>query len=81
MFAAYLRLHRRRTALTIAVGWVGLAAVLLSIGLAFIPAAEIVNRFAFEAKVVGGVLGFMGVGLWLARRGGAGHTASTQSGA
>jgi amino acid transporter len=79
MFAAYLRLHRHRTHLTVATGWVGLGAVLLSIGLAFIPAAEIVNPVAFEAKVVGGVLGFMGVGLWLGHRGVREGTASTES--
>jgi len=42
--------------------------VLLSIGLAFVPAADVANPLAFEAKVVGGVVGFMGAGLVLLRR-------------
>lgn len=69
MFAAYLRLERRRTPASAVVGWVGLAAVLVSIALAFVPAADVANPVAFEAKVVGGVVGFMGLGLLLARRG------------
>jgi glutamate:GABA antiporter len=69
LFAAYLRLRRRRTLATATAGWVGLGAVLLSIALAFVPAADIVNPAAFEAKVVGGVIGFMGLGVLLAARG------------
>jgi amino acid transporter len=69
LFAAYLRLERRRTRVARAAGWAGLAAVLLSIGLAFVPAADVVRPLAFEAKVVGGVVGFMGLGALLARRG------------
>ena len=41
---------------------------LISIGLAFVPAADVANPLAFEAKVVGGVVGFMGAGLVLLRR-------------
>jgi len=36
-----------------------------------------VHPWRYEAKVVGGVIGFMGIGLLLARRGVRGHTAST----
>jgi len=68
LFAAYLRLRRERTPLGLAAGWAGLFAVLLSIGLAFVPAADVANPLAFEAKVVGGVVGFMGAGLVLLRR-------------
>src|SRR2546428_591921 len=68
LFAAYLRLRRERTPLGQAAGWAGLVAVLLSIGLAFVPAADVANPLAFEAKVVGGVVGFMGAGLVLLRR-------------
>src|SRR5947209_7759728 len=68
LFAAYLRLRRERTPLGQAAGWAGLVAVLLSIGLAFVPAADVANPLAFEAKVVGGVVGFMGAGLILVRR-------------
>jgi amino acid transporter len=70
MFAAYLRLRRRRGLGSLAAGVVGFAAVVLSIVLSFIPATGIENAAAFEAKVIGGVVGFMGIGLWLARRGG-----------
>lgn len=69
LFAAYLRLERRRTAIARAAGWAGLGAVLLSIGLAFVPAADVAQPVAFEAKVVGGVAGFLGLGALLARRG------------
>jgi amino acid transporter len=69
LFAAYLRLERRRTALARAAGWAGLGAVLLSIGLAFVPAADVAHPVAFEAKVVGGVVAFLGLGALLARRG------------
>src|SRR3989442_895645 len=76
LFAAYLRLRRERTPLGLAAGWAGLFAVLLSIGLAFVPAADVANPLAFEAKVVGGVVGFMGAGLVLLRRGVRERTAS-----
>jgi amino acid transporter len=68
MFAAYVRLRRRRDLSSLAAGVVGFAAVVLSIILSFIPASEIENPAAFEAKVIGGVVGFMGIGLLLARR-------------
>jgi glutamate:GABA antiporter len=77
LFAAYLRLRRVRTPLGSAAGWAGLAAVLLSIALAFVPAADVANPLAFEAKVVGGVVVFMGVGLALVRRGVTEGTASS----
>src|SRR2546430_2425759 len=67
LFAAYLRLRRERTPLGQAAGWAGLFAVLLSIGLAFVPAADVANPLAFEAKVVGGVVGVMGAGLEVRR--------------
>jgi amino acid transporter len=70
MFAAYLRLRRRRSLVTLVAGGTGFAAVVLSIVLSFIPASEIENPAAFEAKVIGGVVGFMGIGLWLSRRSG-----------
>jgi amino acid transporter len=70
MFAAYLRLRRRRTLWGAVTGWMGLGAVVLSIALSFIPGSDIQNPVAFEAKVIGGVVGFMGIGLWLARRAG-----------
>jgi glutamate:GABA antiporter len=72
MFAAYLVLRRRRTWWTFLTGCTGLAAVVLSIGLSFVPSGDIQNPLVFEAKVVGGVVGFMGIGLWLARRAGTG---------
>jgi glutamate:GABA antiporter len=81
MFAAYLRLHRRRTPLSVASGWAGLGAVLLSIVFAFIPAADVANPIAFEAKVVGGVVVFMGLGVLLARRGVSEGTAPTSAAA
>lgn len=80
LFAAYLRLRRQRTAGTAATGWVGLGAVALSIVLAFVPAADVVNPVVFEAKVVGGVLAFVGLGLVLARRGVREGTAAAPSG-
>ena len=76
MFGAYLRLQRRRTPLSVAAGWVGLGAVLLSIALAFVPAADVASPAAFEAKVLGGVVGFMALGVLLAGRGVRGSTAS-----
>jgi len=36
--------------------------------LAFVPAADVANPLSFELKVVGGVVGFMGIGWWLALR-------------
>src|SRR2546426_216168 len=77
LFAAYLRLRRTRTAVTALIGVVGLAAVAFSIVLGFVPPGDEVHPWGYEAKVVGGVIGFMGIGLLLARRGVRGHTAST----
>ena len=77
LFAAYLRLRRTRTAVTALIGVVGLAAVAFSIVLGFVPPGDEVHPWRYEAKVVGGVIGFMGIGLLLARRGVRGHTAST----
>jgi glutamate:GABA antiporter len=77
LFAAYLRLRRTRTAVTALSGVVGLAAVAFSIVLGFVPPGDEAHPWRYEAKVVGGVIGFMGIGLLLARRGVRGHTAST----
>ena len=79
MFGAYLRLQRRRTPLSVAAGWVGLGAVLLSIALALVPAADVASPAAFEAKVLGGVIGFMALGVLLAGRGVRERTASTRA--
>jgi len=68
LFAAFLRLRRVRTPGGTVGGWVGLGAVALSIVLAFVPAADVANALSFEVKVVGGVVGFMGIGWWLAVR-------------
>jgi glutamate:GABA antiporter len=77
LFLAYLRLRRRRTATTAGVGVVGFAAVLLSIVLGFVPPADEANRWLYEAKVAGGVIGFMVLGVWMAGRGVRRDTAST----
>ena len=80
LFAAYLRLHRRRTAGTALVGVAGLAAVAFSIVLGFVPPADEARPLLYETKVVGGVIGFMALGVLLARRGARGvrgRTAST----
>jgi glutamate:GABA antiporter len=76
LFAAYLRLHRRRTLFTLTAGWTGVAATLLSIGLALVPGPDILRPWVFGVKVVGGVIGFMLVGWFLARRGMTGPTAT-----
>jgi amino acid transporter len=68
MFAAYLKLRRRRDVATLTAGIVGFAAVVLSIALSFIPASDVTNKVAFEAKVIGGVVVFMAIGLVLAGR-------------
>jgi amino acid transporter len=68
LFASYLRLRRARTWRTAVTGWVGLAAVALSIGLALVPPG-VAAPWLFRAKVLGGVALFMGVGWWLAGRG------------
>jgi glutamate:GABA antiporter len=69
LFASYLRLRRARTWRTAVTGWVGLAAVALSIGLALVPPG-VAAPWLFRAKVMGGVAVFMGVGWWLAGRAG-----------
>ena len=68
IFAAYLRLRRQRTVRTAFIGWVGMGAVALSIGLSLVPPA-VEHPWVFEAKVLGGTAAFLGIGLWLARRG------------
>ncbi len=68
VFAAYLKLRRRRDLTSLLAGVVGFASVVLSIALSFVPASDIQNKVAFEAKVIGGVVGFMAIGLWLALR-------------
>src|SRR6059058_4733299 len=77
LFAAYLRLRRARTAATGLIGLVGLAAVGFSILLGFVPPGDDGRPWMYEAKVVGGVIGFMGLGLLLARRGVSEGTASS----
>jgi len=68
LFAAYLKLHRTRTPLTVLAGWTGIAATVLSIGLALVPGPDVGRPLFFELKVVGGVIGFMWIGWGLARR-------------
>jgi len=46
-------------------GWVGLGAVILSIGVSLRP-PEVEKPWVFEAKVLGGVIGFMLLGWVLA---------------
>jgi amino acid transporter len=67
IFASYLRLRRDRSVVSALSGWVGLGAVLLSIGVSLVPPA-VERPWGFELKVVGGVIGFMAVGWFLARR-------------
>ncbi len=67
IFASYLRLRRDRSFLSALAGWVGLSAVLLSIGVSLVPPA-VERPWGFELKVVGGVIGFMAIGWVLARR-------------
>ena len=69
LFAAYLRLRRVRDARTAVVGIVGFAAVLFSIVLGFVPPADEATPWIYEAKVAGGVIGFMALGVILAGRG------------
>jgi amino acid transporter len=68
IFIVYLKLRRQRTRGTLLLGLLGLAAVLLSIGLGFVPPADEVHPFLYESKVIGGVVIFSILGLWLARR-------------
>jgi len=67
MFAAYLRLRRERTVRTWLVGWSGILAVGFGIVLGFVPPAG-ESAPLFEAKVVGGVVVFMGLGWLLSTR-------------
>jgi len=66
VFGAYLKLRRRRTPLTVAVGVAGLAAVAFSIVLGFVAPPGEAHRWWYEAKVVGGVAVFMALGWRLA---------------
>lgn len=70
IFAAYLRLRRRRTAGTALTGWLGFGAVLFSIVLGFVPPSDEPHPGWYATKVVGGVVVFMGVGWLLSRRSG-----------
>ena len=77
LFAAYLRLRRGRTLWTALVGVAGLAAVAFSIVLGFVPPADEAHPLLYETKVVGGVIGFMALGVLLAGRGVRRRTATT----
>jgi len=68
IFAAYLRLRRVKTAGTALTGWLGFAAVLFSIVLGFVPPSDEPHPGWYAAKVVGGVVVFMGIGWGLSRR-------------
>jgi amino acid transporter len=68
IFAAYLRLRRRRTAGTLLTGLLGLAAVAFSIVLGFVVPGDEAHPDVYRLKVVGGVVLFMGIGFWLSRR-------------
>ena len=68
IFFVYLKLRRQRTNGTWLLGVLGLAAVLLSIVLGFVPPKGEAHPFLYESKVIGGVVVFTGFGLWLARR-------------
>jgi amino acid transporter len=76
VFAAYLRLRRQRTPASAVIGLLGLAAVLFSIGLGFVPPADEVHPVGYRVKLAVGVILFMGIGFWLARRGVSSTTAS-----
>jgi amino acid transporter len=77
IFAAYLRLRRVRSLRTAVIGLAGLAAVAFSIVLGFVPPADEPDPLWYRVKVVGGVMAFMAVGFWLARRNVSGGTASS----
>ena len=51
-----------------AMALMGFSSVLLSIFLAAVPTESAGELWVFELKLWGGVLGFMGVGFWFARR-------------
>ncbi len=76
LFGAYLRLRRGRSPRTALVGWTGLAAVVLSIGLSLVPPA-VGHPLVFEVKVIGGTVVFLGIGVVLAARGVRVRTASS----
>jgi amino acid transporter len=80
LFAAYLRLRRERTATSALIGGVGLAAVVVSIVLGFVAPADEASPWLYRAKVVGGVIGFMLLGVVLAKRG-VRHTTAAPSAA
>ena len=63
IFVVYLKLRRQRTSGTLVLGLLGLAAVLLSIGLGFVPPSDEARPFLYESKVVGGVVVFTVLGL------------------
>lgn len=67
LFASYLRLRRTPGVRTAYVGWAGLSAVAVSMGLALVP-PDVGSPLVFEVKVVGGVVLFMGIGWWLSAR-------------
>jgi len=80
LFGAYLRLRRRRTLGSRVVGWVGFAAVVLSIALSLVPPA-VGHPLVFEVKVIGGTLVFLAIGVALTARGVRSRTASSAPGA
>jgi len=67
MFAAYLRVRRQRTGVTLLTGITGFATVAVAIVLSFVPPPG-EPWVLFELKIAGGVIGFMAIGWWLARR-------------
>src|SRR2546428_13207103 len=68
LFLAYLRLRRQRTVPTALAGLVGSAAVVFSIVLGFVTPADETHPWLYQAKVVGGVVGFMLPGVLIAGR-------------
>jgi len=80
MFAAYLRLRRQRTMRTLVTGISGFLSVLFGIVLSVVPPPG-EPWVLFEIKLIGGVVGFFGIGLWLARRSVSNGTASGPSAA
>jgi len=79
MFAAYLRLRRRRTWRGLLTGVSGFLSVLFGIVLSFVPPSD-ESPVMFEIKLVGGVAALMGIGLVLGLRGVRGRTASPGGG-